>query len=383
MMPCRRLGASSALAILGGVVLFIGGCDRNRGAEAEEASTPATIIGAETIAVADSTILRTGPVLSGSLSPAREAQVRAEIAGRVLQTFVEPGQSVKRGTLLGRIDDRAVRDSYLSARAGVRSAEQVLQVARRNAERSERLAQAGALAERDREEAASAAANAEAALADAQARLALASKQLAYTEVRSPITGVVSERQATAGDVVQTGNPLFTVVDPRSLELEGTVPAEAVGLLEPGAPVEFTVAGYPGRAFSGTLDRINPTADPATRQVRVYATLPNPEQGLVGGLFAEGRIGTDRRKTLLVPLSAVDQRGIAPTVLVLRGGRAEQQAVELGVRETATDRIEIRAGLQAGDTVLIGAATAIVPGTPVRVAGEAASSDSNAARSEQ
>jgi RND family efflux transporter MFP subunit len=371
MMPRRTLGAPGILPILAGVVLATGGCDRDRGAEAEEASTPATIIGAETIAVADSTILHTGPVLSGSLSPAREAQVRAEIAGTVLEAFVEPGQPVKRGALLGRIDDRAVRDSYLSARAGVRSAEQVLQVARRNAERSERLAQAGAVAERDREEAVSAAANAEAALADAQARLATASKQLAYTEVRSPIAGIVSERQVTAGDVVQTGNPLFTIVDPRSLELEGTVPAEAVGQLKPGAPVEFTVAGYPGRAFSGTLDRINPTADPATRQVRVYASLPNPEQGLVAGLFAEGRIGTDRRKTLLVPSSAVDQRGITPTVLVLRGGRAEQQAVELGVRETATDRVEIRAGLQAGDTVLIGAATAIAPGTTVRVEGDA------------
>jgi membrane fusion protein (multidrug efflux system) len=170
---------------------------------------------------------------------------------------------------------------------------------------------------------------------------------------------------------VQTGNPLFTVVDPRSLELAGTVPAEEVGKLHPGAPVEFTIAGYPGRTFSGTVDRINPSADPATRQVRVYATLPNAEQGLVSGLFAEGRIGTDLRKALLVPISAVDQRGVTPVVLVVRGGRVEQQGVELGVRDPATDRIEIRAGLQAGDTVLVGAATAIVPGTPVRVTAEA------------
>ena len=183
--------------------------------------------------------------------------------------------------------------------------------------------------------------------------------------------------------MVQTGNALFTIVDPRSLELEGTVPAEAVGQLQPGAPVEFTVAGYPGRAFTGTLDRINPTADPATRQVRVYATLPNADQGLVGGLFAEGRIGTDRRKTLLVPLSAVDQRGVTPTVLVLRGGKAEQQGVELGVREAATDRIEIRAGLQSGDTVLIAAATAIVPGTAIRVSGDGFGSDTNVVSGER
>ncbi|MGH7629395.1 MAG: efflux RND transporter periplasmic adaptor subunit, partial [Gemmatimonadales bacterium] len=115
------------------------------------------------------------------------------------------------------------------------------------------------------------------------------------------------------------------------------------------------------------LDRVNPAADPATRQVRVYATIPNAEQGLVAGLYAEGRIGTERRQVLLVPISAVDQRGVTPTVLVVRGGRVEQQGVELGVRDPATDRIELRAGVQAGDTVLVGAATAIVPGTPVRV----------------
>ena len=381
MMPCMS-GRLPGLAALMVGALFLNGCKREQRAAAEEGGRRITTVGPETIAVVDSTVLQTGPVLSGSLSPAREARVRAEIAGTVLETFVEPGQRVKRGTLLARIEDRAVRDSYLSAKSSVRSAEQALQLARRNAERSERLAQAGALAEREREASASAAANAEAALADAQARLASAAKELAYTQVRAPIEGVVSERQATGGDVVQTGNALFTIVDPSSLELVGTVPAEAVGQLKPGAPVEFTVAGYPGRPFSGTLDRVNPTADPATRQVRVYATLPNTDQGLVAGLFAEGRVGTDRRKTLLVPLSAVDQRGVTPTVLVIRGGKAEQQGVELGVREAATERIEVRAGLQSGDTVLIGAATAIVPGTAVRVAG-AAVSDTSAVNGER
>jgi RND family efflux transporter MFP subunit len=375
MMPCKSGRLPGVAALMVGA-LFLNACKREQRAAAEEGGRPVTTVGPETIAVADSTVLQTGPVLSGSLTPAREARVRAEIAGTVLETFVEPGQRVKRGTLLARIDDRAVRDSYLAAKSSVRSAEQSLQLARRNAERSERLAQAGAVAEREREASASAAANAEAALADARARLATAAKELAYTQVRAPIEGVVSERQATAGDVVQTGNALFTIVDPRSLELAGTVPAEAVAQLKPGAPVEFTVAGYPGRTFSGTLDRVNPTADPATRQVRVYATLPNADQGLVAGLFAEGRVGTDRRKTLLVPASAVDQRGVTSTVMVLRDGKAEPQGVELGVREASTDRVEVRAGLQSGDTVLIGAATAIVPGTAVRVVGEAVSDTS-------
>ncbi|HET8625422.1 MAG TPA: efflux RND transporter periplasmic adaptor subunit [Gemmatimonadales bacterium] len=353
-------------AVLAAGVL-VGGCKREPAAQAEEAGASVTVIGSETVVVVDSIQLRTGPVVSGTLMPERRADVRAELAGTVLETYVDPGQRVKRGTLLGRIDDRAVRDAYLSAKAAVRSAGQNRELARRNAERNDRLAAAGAVAERDREAAASAAANADAAYADAQARLTQAADQLAHAEVRSPLDGVVSERHVSGGDVVQTGDALFNIVDPRSLELAGTVPAEQVVKLKPGAPVEFTVSGYAGRTFNGTVDRINPSADPATRQVRVYATIPNAEQGLVAGLYAEGQIGTDRRTTLLVPLSAVNQRGVTPMVLVVKGGRVAQQAVELGVRDPATDQIEIRGGLEAGDTVLVGAATAIQPGVAVRV----------------
>ncbi|HEU5169713.1 MAG TPA: efflux RND transporter periplasmic adaptor subunit [Gemmatimonadales bacterium] len=351
-------------------VLVLASCRREPEASAEVAASDVTTVGPESVVVLDSAELRTGPVVSGTLAPEREARVRAEIAGTVLETHAEPGQRVTRGALLGRIDDRAARDRYQSAIAAVRSAEQNLQVARRNAERTERLAAAGAVAERDLETATWTATNAEAELADARARLTTAAKELEYTRVRAPFDGVVSERQATAGDVVQTGDALFTIVDPRSLELEGTVPAEHVGQLRAGAPVEFSVSGYAGRTFVGRVDRINPAADPATRQVRVYVSIPNRDQGLVAGLFAEGRIGTDRRHALLAPISAVDQRGVTPAVLVLRGGKVERQAVELGVRDAATDRLELRAGVSAGDTVLVGAATSILPGTRLRVTGE-------------
>jgi multidrug efflux pump subunit AcrA (membrane-fusion protein) len=133
----RRSSCGSATVVGLSAVLLLG-CNRNPGAAAEEGGVPGTTVSPETVVVTDSTVLQTGPVVSGSLAPAREAQVRAEVAGTILETFVEPGVRVKRGRLIGRIDERAVRDSYVSARASVRSAEQALQVARRNAERSKR-----------------------------------------------------------------------------------------------------------------------------------------------------------------------------------------------------------------------------------------------------
>jgi membrane fusion protein (multidrug efflux system) len=344
-------------------------CRRGPDATAEQRTGSLTTLSPGSIAVLDSAVLKSGPGISGTLTPQREARVRAEVGGTVLGTYAEQGQRVEKGTLLARIDDRAVQDAYLSAKSLVRSAELNAQVAKRNAERSQELAQAGAISDRDLETATWNATNAEAQLADAQARLASAQKTLDYTTVRAPIGGIVSERTVSPGDVVQTGGALYNIVDPASLRLEGTVPAEQIGQLTPGAPVDFSVGGYPGKTFTGRIDRINPAADPATRQVRVYVSIPNSERRLVAGLYAEGRVGTAVRRTIVAPASAVDQRGVTPTVLRIRGGKVEQVAVTLGVKDEAADAIELRSGVTAGDTLLRSNAAGVLPGTAVMVTG--------------
>ena len=361
--------ALAALAALG----LAAGCRRDPDATAEQPTGSVTILGPESVVVLDSVTLKSGPAISGTLTAEREARVRAQVAGTVMATYPEQGQRVTQGAVLARIDDQAVRDAYFSARSQVRSAQLAQEVAKRNLERSETLARAGAIADRDLETATWNATNADAQLADAKARLASAEQELQYTTVRAPFAGVVSERSASAGDVVQTGGALYTIIDPASLRFDGTVPAEQVGQLERGASVEFAVSGYPGKVFNGKLDRINPTADPATRQVRVYVSVPNPDQRLVAGLYAEGRVGTAVRRAVVAPASAVDQRGVTPTVLRIRQGRVEQVTVQLGARDEADDRIELRAGVAAGDTLLLGSAAGVLPGAAVRVSGGEAS----------
>jgi len=359
----------AALAALG----LAAGCRRDPDANAEQPTGSVTILGPESVVVLDSVTLKSGPAISGTLTAEREARVRAQVAGTVMATYPEQGQRVTQGAVLARIDDQAVRDAYFSARSQVRSAQLAQEVAKRNLERSETLARAGAIADRDLETATWNATNADAQLADAKARLASAEQELQYTTVRAPFAGVVSERSASAGDVVQTGGALYTIIDPASLRFDGTVPAEQVGQLERGASVEFAVSGYPGKVFNGKLDRINPTADPATRQVRVYVSVPNPDQRLVAGLYAEGRVGTAVRRAVVAPASAVDQRGVTPTVLRIRQGRVEQVTVQLGARDEADDRIELRAGVAAGDTLLLSNAAGVLPGAAVRVSGGEAS----------
>lgn len=351
------------------VLVAAAGC-RNKGSETARAvADPVVLIGGENLAVADLAELRSGPAISGTLEPKLEARVRAEMMGPVERTFVDEGQRVRKGVLLARIDDSAVRDAYLSARSAVRSAESALQNAQRNAERAARLSKAGALADRDLETAQLNQTNAEGALADARARLASAQKQLGNTEVRSPIDGVVSARQVAAGDVVQVGGAMFTIIDLRTLRLEATVPVEELGRLRAGSPVEFGVAGF-DRRFTGKIERINPTVDSATRQVRIYVAIPNAQESLVSGLFAEGRVATDARRAVAVPLSAVDRRGTSPVIHLVKGGKVEVVTVQLGVQDEAAELVEIHSGVIQGDTVLLGSAQAITEGSPVRVTQE-------------
>jgi RND family efflux transporter MFP subunit len=319
------------------------------------------------LATVEITRLEAGPRVSGSLRADQEATVRAEVAGSVVAAFVEEGERVARGTLLARIDPAVLREARVGAESAVRSAQQQLEVARRNADRAESLLAAGALPPREAESAHWAVTQAESMLADARARLSLASEQLAKADVRAPIAGVVSRRGVSVGDTVAPGAELFTVVDPAVLRLDAAVPAEHYASLRVGAPVSFRANGDQGRVFEGVVDRINPVADAATRQIAIYAKLPNPKGELVPGLFVEGRLSTEFRQTASLPLSAIDRTQAEPSVLRVRDGVIERVAVQLGLSDGVLERVEIVTGLAAGDRVLLGAARSLAPGTAVRL----------------
>ncbi len=324
----------------------------------------------EDLVVARAESLSAGPLISGSLMPDRQATLRAEVPGTVVEVLVEPGQSVRAGQLLARLDDVALAEAAVSARAALRTATEVLAVARRNADRNTRLAAAGAIADRDREQAEVAAMNAEAGLAEATSRLRAAEKQLQKTRFSAPFSGVVSDRAVRAGDVVQSGNPVLTVVDPSALRLEATVPVSALGAVKVGTRATFGVTGAGDRVFQGVVRRVNPVVDQNTGQVRITILVPNGDGQLVGGLFAQGTAAATTRTTLAVPLAALDLRGVSPTVRRIRGGIVESVAVELGLRDESRELIEITKGVAPGDTLLVGGAVGLAIGTRVVVTKE-------------
>ncbi|WNG33023.1 efflux RND transporter periplasmic adaptor subunit [Archangium violaceum] len=375
-VPGSGAGVCRALVLLGLVVFS--GCNRGgpevptaqgqpvQGQQAQGQQAP-MVLGPEDVVRVEQRQLQNGPVLSGTLQARRAATMRAEAQGAILEMAVEQGQEVKKGQLLARIDDTSLRDQVLAARTAVRVARNGVQVARSEEARNRTLANEGVITQRDLEQAVLARNQAQAQLSEAEARLALARQQLGRTRIVAPFDGVVSERRASAGDIVQPGTALYTVIDPTSMRLEASVPASQLEMLKPGARVDFNVGGFGDRTFAGEIERINPAVDPATGQVRLYVALPNTEQALLTGLFAEGRVAAVQRQVAAVPTSAVNLRAEPPTVMRVKDGHVEQVPVTLGMTDELARMVELRSGVQAGDVLLRGSAQELAEGTPVQV----------------
>jgi len=363
-------------SILVASALALTACGGDAASEAAASKAPAVIeIGRENVVEVTSTQITVGPLVSGELKAEREATVRAEIAGAILQVYPQEGQVVRAGALLARIEGRPLNDAFASAQSTLRSVEQNAEWAQKEATRIESLVKGGALAERDAEVARNAATQAKAAVDDARSRVASARKSLDDLIVKAPIGGIVSKRHVNTGDVVSPGGELYTIIDPSSMRLEASVPSEQIAAVRIGASVSFQVRGYPQERFEGRIERVSPTADASTRQVPIFVTIPNTQRRLVAGLFAEGRLEQASKTALVVPQIAVNENSGAPWVLRVQDGKAQKVNVTIGLRDEQTERVEIAKGVVAGDLLLVGAAQGMTPDTPLKVRAQTSSSN--------
>ena len=300
--------------------------------------------------------LAEGVPVSGTLRPDVDIRITAPLGEVVEQVLVREGEAVRSGQVLARL-----RLTALDAAAS--SAQAALKIAAADYERQNNLLREGAVAERDVQAA-------EAQLRLAEANGAQASKRLEDATVRAPVAGVIAVRSVQAGDRVSDGDPMFQLVNTAELEFEATVPSEFVPLVKPGAPVRLSVSGFASGGVVGRVARVNATADPATRQVRVYLSVPNPGGALVGGLFASGTIVTrEARQALAVPGAAVRGEAASAFVMLVRGGRLARVEVKPGLRDESRDLVEMLSGVAEGDTAVTGPIQGLRPGQPVQFSG--------------
>ncbi|MGC8763625.1 MAG: efflux RND transporter periplasmic adaptor subunit [Acidobacteriota bacterium] len=278
----------------------------------------------------------------GSLEARYAAGIKPDFSGTVTEVRVDQWVPVKKGQLLARLDDREARASLLQAKAEAARADREL-------ERARKLKEAGLMTAQGLEDA-------ETLRETAAAALALAETRLAKTEVRSPMDGVVAERNVSPGDYVEnmSGPPMFRIVDNRLFDLTVSVPSSEIHRVAPGQTLRFTTDAVPDRTFEGHVAYVNPAADPASRTVAVRAEVPYAEGLLRSGLFVKGTLLCGvREKVLLLPREALlswDASSGTAEVFVVEGGRARRTSVRTG--ESSPGGVEVVSGLAEGAVVV-------------------------------
>ena len=186
----------------------------------------------------------------------------------------------------------------------------------------------------------------------AEAQLGSASAFEGYTQISAPISGIVQERMADPGVVVQPGMGIFKIGDYGQVRLRANVAQQDASRIQIGTPIIAKIPGSDSAGvIRGEITSIFPQTDMTTRTVTVEAVVNNPNQQLLSGQFVEMEIITEQRPNALsIPQSALVQYNGEAAVWVANGDTAQRKAVTTGL--TSADRIEIKSGLDVGDKVI-------------------------------
>ena len=324
-----------------------------------------------------------GPLISGSILAERKADLRAEASAVVLEVLKDNGDVVRRGDLLVRLDETAIRDNLNAAEDSARNAGFQWEQAKRNLERLKTLRASGMATLQSIDDAEIRANSAQNEVSGANSRVALARQQLQRTQVRAPFDGVIGERKASPGDTASVGKELLKVIDPASLRLVGRVSADQAGRVKLGQAVRFRVNGYGDESFDGKVTRIDPTANEATRQLEVLVAFTGPARPRVSGLYAEGQISSEAngQRVPVVDESAIQRLGDGSFVWRVDASVVHKVAVSLGNRDIRSGQYAVQSGVQTGDRLLRNPGSSLKDGQAISLVVAPAQAKPNAAAS--
>ena len=329
---------------------------------------------------ADNGTLETAIELSGNLAPETRVDIRSKLPGTLDKVFVQLGAVVTEGQTLATLDRREIDaqvDAAVAAvavvRAGVDASDAAFENAGQEVERARGLYEKGAIP-KQRLEAAEmqwraskaqrdlAAANVE----QANAALRRARQIQSDATLRSPVAGVIVERNFDAGTLVGPGgDPIMAVADLRTLKLEAGVSELEVGRLKIGALARVTIQAQPGQVFEGRVTALAPEVDAKNRHFRVEIKVTNKGGAMLSGMYATARVPTATAEGPIVPREAVFDHDGGRAVYRVQGDIVSMVAVTEGL--TDGKRVVLTSGVQRGDTIVADARREVVNGSRVRV----------------
>ncbi len=284
---------------------------------------------------------------TGSLVAVQGVTITAELGGKVAEIAFESGDRVKAGDLLLRIDVSAEQ-------AQLRSAEAAAKLAKINLDRNRDLRANKTVSQADLD-------TAEANYKQATAQVDNVRAAIAKKTLRAPFDGQLGIRQVNLGQIIDEGTPVVTLQTIDPIYADFSMPQQRFSLLEQGAEVHVTTDAAPEQIFKGKISAINPEIDPATRSVRVRATLINQGEKLRPGMFANVEVLLSSEATVLqIPATAVLYAPYGDTVFVIDQQQDEnsgekqlvlrQQVVRLG--SARGDYVSVLEGLKEGEQVV-------------------------------
>ena len=317
-------------------------------AQKPASAPPAPVIAAE---------VRTEPFADrvealGTLRANESVSLTANVTETVSVIHFDDGQQVKRGEVL--VEMTSAEEHALLEEARARLAEAQRQYDRVKSLVTQRSASESLLDERRRD------------LDTARALLVAIESRLADRLIKAPFDGVLGLRNISPGALVTPGDLITTLDDTGVMKLDFTVPSVFLRDLAPGLAIEARAPAYGERTFEGAVRSIDSRVDPVTRSVRVRALIPNPDRTLKPGVLMRVELLRNPRETLVVPESALLQKGRDHHVMRIDAdAKAERVAVKVGARRPG--QAEILEGLSAGDRVITHGADKVRPGQAVRV----------------
>ncbi len=297
----------------------------------------------------------------GTLVAVRGVSLSAELAGSVREIGFEAGSTVKRGSILVKLDTSTEEAQLASALAEA-------SLAKVNLERARSLREGGANAPADLDVAAARAKQAAATVATLRATIA-------KKTIRAPFDGRIAIRQVELGQVLAPGAPIASLQSVSPIHAEFWVPQQALADLKNGQRVRLRTDIFRDARWDGEITTINPEVDVATRNVRVRATFENRDGRLRPGMFGNVEILSSQQRTVLaMPATAALFAPYGDSVFVIEEKQdgagpptavARQRFVRLGERRG--DFVEVVSGLDAGDTIVSSGGFKLRNGTVVAV----------------
>lgn len=309
--------------------------------------------------------------VTGTVQPidSRIGHVRPLAKGRLQDIMAKVGDRVRKGQALARFDNIEAGElaaQYEAAQAELQKLKVQQATASRQAERSRRLAEIGAVPQKDFEAARSEEKSLDAGIEGQQSVIAGISARLkrfglTYSNLRSssqsvivsPFSGVIIKATAAPGEVVAEDTDLFQIADLNRVWVQAEVYEKDLARLTTGQPAFITVDTYPDQRFTGTVMYIGDILDPQTRTTRVRCEVPNPRVELKLDMFATVRLPTKfSRQGLAVPNSAIQQWEDKNFVFV-QTGPAKFMAREVGLGKVINSKTEVLSGLRAGEPIVV------------------------------